>query len=394
MSGLNFHRISRAGMFLTIMSLSFFNSASAIELKRGYQVISLPTTHNLIFNYDSKYNTPRSWVLQYDIFNINGMNGSIQVESSPNWNTQRATCNGNNTFAYKTIDGYTGFEISPGILFIPYGTISGSYQVANSIPYFGENEYHHTAGEDKRAGTSSVTYAQNGSVSSGTGVNCGGFGLLYPASAYAGLTEPFMYDASGSPSTANIGFGVYVQPGSIRMPEKEIYTRMLRGLNYNNEPSTWIIQNFSLHWAGFSCTVDTPAVVSFGDINPSKKENLVWSWVSVNLGINCNNPEASTTAVTYSVKPKSQSGGAYTLPMISAAGSIAGDIRGFLGQRAYAEAGCYDRSSSVRMDNTPAPLRTISGSENWSENLMWVLCPSQDANPGPASATAVLELDW
>lgn len=332
--------------------------------------------------------------MQWDIFNINGMNGSIQVENSPNWNQYMATCNGNNTFAYKTIDGYTGFEISPGILFIPYGTISGGYKVANTIFYSGVNEYHHTAGKDQREGTSSVTYAQNGSVSSGTGVNCGGFGLLYPASAYAGLTEPFMYEGTGSISTANIGFGVYVQPGSIRMPEKEIYTRMLRGLNLNMEPSTWIIQNFSLHWAGFSCTVDTPAVVSFGDINPSKKESLVGSQVSVNLGINCNNPEASTTAVTYSVKPKSQSGGAYTLPVISAAGSIAGDIRGFLGQRASAEAGCNDQSSSVRMDNTPAPLRTISGPENWSENLIWVLCPRQDANPGPASATAVLELDW
>lgn len=44
----------------------------------------------------------------------------------------------------------------------------------------------------------------------------------------------------------------------------------------------------------------------------------------------------------------------------SAAGGVAGHILGFLGPRAYGEYGFNKKSSSVGMDNMPAPLRIIS----------------------------------
>lgn len=36
----------------------------------------------------------------------------------------------NNTLPYLTIDGYTGYEVSPGVLLIPYGSIRTPFRLS------------------------------------------------------------------------------------------------------------------------------------------------------------------------------------------------------------------------------------------------------------------------
>jgi hypothetical protein len=94
------------------------------------------------------------------------------------------------------------------------------------------------------------------------------------------------------------------------------------------------------------------------------------------------------------VTPKSPAGDKNSLPLMSVKGAINGDIRGFRGTTASADAGCTDKSSSVPMDGSKTNLRTITTETSWSDPLVWVLCPRASADPGVATAAVAIDLNW
>ena len=190
----------------------------------------------------------------------------------------------------------------------------------------------------------------------------------------------------------NVTYGVYVSSTAAAGSLPTTYLQLHKTSGVNKQA---ILTFSDLVVSRTQCTLNTDAVVPFGDVTPSQASSGNGIKVQSSLGVNCTNETGTTAAISYSVTPKSQAGDQYTLPMISTAGGgIAGDIRGFLGANAATDAGCTTKASSLQMDSTQVALRNISNSESWSDPLVWVLCPRATAEPGPASAAATIDVNW
>ncbi|WMT12462.1 hypothetical protein [Serratia fonticola] len=190
----------------------------------------------------------------------------------------------------------------------------------------------------------------------------------------------------------NVSYGVYVSPSAAAGTLPTTYLQ-LHKTSGTNQQSVLNFTNLTI--ARTQCTLNTDAVVPFGDVTPSQTSSGDGIKVQSSLGVNCTNEAGAPTAISYSVTQKTQAGDKYTLPMtLMAGGGIVGDIRGFLGANAATDAGCATNASSVPMDSTKVGLRSISGNESWSEPLVWVLCPKATAEPGRATAAASIDVYW
>lgn len=366
-------------------------NCSALELRSGYQVISeavsktLPWTTGAIVPGNKPgwyYSTNMVPFLGY------GQVGTVLVSAAP-----LATGECINMYPMATYDGYRGYEIATGILVIPFGTMTGRMVVTagsmNPSTTGGTFTPNANPGLDT---TSSASWDQfgTGSGSLSTRADCVGVGTTYTVSN--GVVE---MNTDGGTQAA-IGYGVYVRPGAAKMATKSVYTQASRGYRWNATTSTFDLRTFSLTWSGMDCTLSTPATVSFGDISPADVGTPGGVSAAATVDMSCSNPSGTSIPISYSVVPKTQAGDHYSVPLISEKdnSTVNGDVRGFLGDTAAADAGCVDKGSSMPMDGTKTSLRTITSNVSWSAPMVWVLCPRATAVPGAAKATVTLDLNW
>ena len=296
-------------------------------------------------------------------------------------------CNGGGVILpwVTTGDGWSGYRIATGVFLIISGTASGTQRW--------EGAGHGTGViTGTRTTTGSAAWSSTGTPSgnnrTGYTANCAGIWPYYDAGLFT--------LKAGTTSKASLEYGVYVLPGTA----SATYTdhSLVFGLSLGGSiPTVYerlILPPLEINKA--TCTVVTPGLIAFGDVTAGQASAGKGIAVPATLGVSCTNYSGSTIQVSYSVKPKSQAGGKYTLPLISTGGGIAGDVRGFLGPSAENDAGCVDKASSVPMDNTLVPLRTVANTStnSWTDPLTWVLCPRVNAKPGPATATATIEVNW
>ena len=160
------------------------------------------------------------------------------------------------------------------------------------------------------------------------------------------------YSLDGSITSLNVTYGVYVSPTAAAGPLPTTYMVLHKTSGSNREYAL----NFSnLVVTKTQCTMNTAAVVPFGDVTPGQGTDGKGIAVQSSLNVNCTNDAGTSTDITYSVTPKTQAGDDYTLPMISTAGgSVAGDIRGFMGPGLTIWCGCCVRA---RRQNPDRPRR-------------------------------------
>ncbi|HBR4202905.1 hypothetical protein ACYB0C_12745 [Klebsiella pneumoniae] len=279
---------------------------------------------------------------------------------------------------WKSIDGYYGYEVSPGVLLVTYNTqITGD--VVSS-----------TGGSIAVNGNINSTGILSGSLPpKRNGVNCYSYLTGERVTTRETITQfsgSYGYYISSTASlTSDAGF----QPTRIGF-RRAMGIGPMWNTNYVtiNSNDTIIIKEPPM-----TCSVSVPPV-DFGEVASTAVGNKVV--VESTLGVNCTNTSNNPIPITYSMTPKTQAGDQTSIPMISKAGGTVGDIRGFLGANASADAGCVAKTSSVRIDGSQTPLRTVpsNNSAPWTSPLVWVLCPKATAKPGVASAAATFELNW
>lgn len=364
-------------------------NCSALELRSGYQVIGDVVNSTLQWTTGAIVpgNKP-GWYFSQNLvpFLGYGQVGTVLVSAAP-----LASGECINMYPMATYDGYRGYEIAPGILVIPFGTLSGQMVVTagtmNPVSNGGTFTPNSNPGLNT---TSSASWNKfgTGSGNVSTRTDCVGVGTTYTVST--GVVEM----NSGGGTQAAIGYGVYVKPGAAKMATKTVYAQASRGYRWNATTSTFEKRTFSLTWTGVSCNVSTPSSISFGDVTPSDVGKPGGIPVSSQLDVSCVNPTGTSLPVSWSVTPKSQAGDKTSVPLMSANGAINGDVRGFRGASAATDAGCSDKSSSVPMDGSKTLLRTITTQTSWSDALVWVLCPRASADPGLATVAVAIDLNW
>lgn len=380
-----------ARCLLGAATLAWAANCSALELRSGYQVISEAESKTLPWTTGGVVpgNKP-GWYYSQNLvpFLGYGQVGTVLVSAA-----QLTTGECINMYPMASYDGYRGYEIATGILVIPFGTMTGKMVVTpgtmNPITTGGT----FTPNANTPLNTSSSASWDKFGTGSGnlsTRTDCIGVGTTYTVST--GVVE--MNTDGGT--QASIGYGVYVRPGAAKMATKSVYTQAARGYRWNATTSTFDLRTFSLTWSGMDCTLSTDVSIPFGDISPADVATPGGISVTSKLDMNCSNPSGTPIPVSYSVVPKTQAGGHYSVPLMSEtqSGTVNGDVRGFLGATASADAGCVDKSSSMPMDGTKTSLRTVTTGTSWSDPLVWVLCPRATAAPGPAKATVTLDLNW
>lgn len=296
------------------------------------------------------------------------------------WPTTPAEANGAICSAvglpYTTIDGWSGYQIQPGVLIVLTGNLT-----ATAISAFPDAETDIVTDSYAASWNNKGAMTADGLTPGQT--QCAGYKRTF--------TESF-FSLAGGTTTMNVTYGVYVSPTAAEGPLPATYLQLFKTSGHNDRA---ILSLTNLTVSRTQCSMDTTAVVPFGDVKASVATSGKGVVVQSSLNVNCTNEAGVSEQVTYSVTPKTQAGDQYTLPMISTAGGgIAGDIRGFLGVNAVTDAGCTTTASSVRMDNTRVALRTVVSTQSWSDPLVWVLCPRTMAEPGPATAAVTLDVNW
>jgi len=373
-----FRLIASGGMLIALAS----SSAQAITVGVGFT----PD----IAQWSSTLNPPEGKSLPMNVGEMYNRGYNFKIGVLPNTASVSILCNvpDSSDGVWSSIDGYYGWTLASGVLLVPKGSVSGhtEFQDNTTNPLW----------QGDFSGSWSEKGMPSGSTMSSTTPNCSG-----PRVPELSDTARAWMSA-GNRSTLTLSLGLYVSkdaaaasiPVRYMYHLKSAYNDMPAG---NGELPGRAIARFALpaiEVIPTSCSIATPAEVQFGDVSSGESAREKGIAVPSSLNFSCSKKTSESQSISYSVRPKTEAGSQYMFPMISTAGGTAGDIRGFWGATAAADAGCTDKSSSVRMDNTPSVLRTITQSDSWTENFVWVLCPRPDAKPGPASATATIEVIW
>ncbi|CAA0356058.1 TPA: hypothetical protein R1B10_002673 [Klebsiella pneumoniae] len=388
---------------LTIYGGAGVSTSSAVNLSSGYQIIQTPSVTNIsssVIPEPGNYsrNPPTGWAWNIQAFmneNLSsGLLGSIYASaaSSPD-----RYCN--NTLPYLTIDGYTGYEVSPGVLLIPYGSIRTPFRLS-AATHSGTSQMYYQAlvPNTMATGIANGSWDQKGiisgdAVSSAARGSCKSF-IKGNNPINNNDWQAINYDYGTA--QFNMGYGVYVSPTAAPF-QKTVYIHQTYFGLLTNGMNSAVTRSFDLNLPSVNCTLNVPAVVDFGSVTSDAETAAKGISQQSTFAVNCSSTGGLpvSTTVGYSFTPKSQKGDKTSIPLIAKSGGAAvGSVRGFLGENAGSEAGCVNKNTSILMDGTPKPLRTITNNSSWSEPLFWVLCPKSDANPGLASATATLELYW
>lgn len=275
---------------------------------------------------------------------------------------------GTNT-AVKTIDGYTGKEIFPGVLLVIYdSTLTGEGQQAGAA-----------------VTSKTVIWDSKGKVSATASVAPYCYDVRTVSSNRLNLSAKLK-------TSGTIKTGVYVSKGTVMngVVVPNWYAARTNASAYSKTQllsSSGLVLDANLS----SCTLSVPATVSFGEVANDKMPKTVPD----NISVKCTGTD-NTYNVAYKMTSKSGAATKTTLPMknISSGNKVA-DIRGFLGEKNVEDAGCVDKNSSMLMNGTTSSLKA-DAKTNATEVIpvSWVLCPLDAAEPGPASTTATMEITW
>jgi hypothetical protein len=278
---------------------------------------------------------------------------------------------------YVTVDGWSGYQIQPGVLIILSGNLSATTNTGTPNATANVATDNYSASWDSK-GAITADWLSPGATS-----HCAGLKRTLSGNFYA---------LTGGSAAMNVTYGIYVSPTAAAGALPTTYLQLHKTSGTNQQS----VLNFSnLTIARTQCALDTAAVVPFGDVTPGQATGGKGIAVQSALNVNCTNDAGISTDVSYSFTPKSQAGDQYTLPITSMAdASVSGDIRGFLGVNATTDAGCTNKASSVPMDSSAFGLHTVTSTQSWSDPLVWVLCPRPTAEPGPATAAATIDVNW
>ena len=344
-----------------------WHMASAVALKEGYTRLGT-WTPSIVGTAYGPYNG--STALTYSW----GWKLSAW-QSTPN-DGNGATCSIPG-LPYATVDGWSGYQIQPGVLIILTGSLSATAITGTPSSTANVITDNYSATWDSK-GAISANWLTPGSPS-----HC------------AAIQRPIsgnFYSLDGSTTSMNVTYGVYVSPSAAVGALPITYLQLHKTSGANKQS---LLSFSNLEVTRTECSMNTTSVIPFGDVTPAQAADGKGIAVQSSLSVSCTNEGGATSAITYSVTPKTQAGDQYTLPLLSTVGGgIAGDIRGFIGANAATDAGCTDKGSSLRMDKTKVALRTVTSTQSWSDPLVWVLCPRETAEPGPATATATLDVNW
>lgn len=271
-----------------------------------------------------------------------------------------------------TPDGkYYGWELSPGTGV--YGVIYDSSVtgwVWKSSSYTGKH-------------TITATWQASGKASTnGTDrtANC------YAAMPHGGSNSVFYLRENEDTLSGVVKYGVYVDSTA---PKAGNYTLSFY-LGKFQGTFTPVSKAFTVNLT--TCTVSTPAQVRFGDLDAGSVTPVFSS--DGGLDISCSG-KTPTINLSYGAQAVSATRSATELVMSNSENQTQGVVRGFVGSTAEADAGCSDKTSSVRFGAPAASLAT--GADN-NMTLMfplkWVLCPVASASPGKGSASAILDIHW
>lgn len=274
------------------------------------------------------------------------------------------------TLRTSTLDGYTGILVKPGVLLVIYDSnLMGETAVVDS-------------------GNTDIYY-------SGTDWNAKGQLSNIPSNV------PYCYDFRYSPESQRLNLrevlkvrgtlkiGVYIEPGTpaTRVSLPNLYVAKL------NTSSTLVRQIISTSGMMIDvnradCTISMPPTVPFGTI--SNKDPVI---ISQSIAIGCQGRFKAD--MLYQVTSKSGAGTETTIPMNNtASGNKVADVRGFLGDAGTIDAGCLDKGSSMKMNGSSNPLKTVGPNSSEVIPVNWVLCPLSSAEPGPASAALAIDFTW
>ncbi|CAI1546683.1 hypothetical protein [Serratia fonticola] len=279
----------------------------------------------------------------------------------------------NQALTQTTIDGYSGVQIAPGVLFVIYdGSLSGQ--------------------RGSSAGTLSYNYAW------------GAKGVLAPATGTEATwcADPRVNVTNGRSvtlatpnggTTGSFKTGIYVSSGITNATVTVPQLYVTRGYAATSaQLGTAVFGSGLSYTIASDCTVSTPTHVAFGNVDVGSTSSVIAS--DGGVGVSC---EGALTKVSlsYNAQALSPIPTTTTLAMTNNQGTTLGTVRGFIGTNAESQVGCTDASTSMRFNNTSVSLlNNASNNTAHTIPLKWVLCPLSTATAGEGNASATLNIVW
>lgn len=277
-----------------------------------------------------------------------------------------------------TIDGYSGIEVSPGVLFVIYdSTLISTAAVENGATV-----------------TQTATFNNKGGVSSAQGTKSGSK-ICYDvrSDVYQKLKQNFVRSTSGT-----LKFGLYVSPGvdgsvGFIMPNMSVVKL--------NSGATLVKHVFSLAGenilsSSLTCNITPPSSINFGDVNLNEtNQGLFQTYQTGNLAVNCQNgsPSAKST-MTISFSATDVLDNKKLIMRRDSDNTVSAYIKGRLASPYGGTCANY-ASGDVLFDGSVS--KTVSvGNGQTIIPLTWSLCknPSDDLVTGVMSAQTTVSIDW
>lgn len=286
-----------------------------------------------------------------------------------------------------TLDGYSGFELAPGVLLVIYSStlqstskLAGSAMETQTASFSAKGVITHYNGYQGKPGR--ICYEQRN-----------------PGAPLKSLDQSIVRTIDGS-----LKMGIYVKPGSLK---NKITIPRIR-VGKVNVGSDLIAHDLSLSEQQLlinptldSCTISAPPTISFGTIpGVGIKENSYIAQQTGNLNINCNSDDPDATSSVKVQVLGATEGYDYILPLHNENNLLApGEIRGWINRPA---------------DKTCSGYGSVTGGLSFGDSSKWYsggdlkvgnntipyvfnLCGSgknEANNLGRASATATVNISW
>jgi hypothetical protein len=372
--------VVRGGVTIFLLNTLMINDASAETLYIGFNELG-ETSVNIIGDSGEVKNKTRWDGLA---FNISKTNSSSQCNSP------------NQTFPQKTIDGYTGYELSPGFLFVIYsGALSGYRGFSDSIVI-----------------NYSYIFSSSGVLSPSTDTES-------PWCADPRRTDNLGAIDIAAPwgeTTGSIRAGIYVSPSvninsSVSVPS--FYVN--RGRPVESAQGGPLIKGTGVTYTVSSpplqCSISAPPTIDFGTVNlwnfagnttgsPGGANKDVLSVVDGNLSISCergDSQDITTTATKLTLSGKIPAGGFSNdldVTMDNSGNPAPATIRASI--KNIVSPCLSSGGTTFSGSNSKIDINGLSVGEN-SIPYRFSLCsrPAAGINQfGSASAQATITLDW
>lgn len=272
-----------------------------------------------------------------------------------------------------TSDGkYYGWELVPG---------SGIYGVIydSSVTAFLDGYY-----PDPKTSVT-VTWGSNGKVSYTS--SHGAWGITH---CYTSTPTSYTYkytQGQNTISSGNIKYGIYIASGAAPLTKKYDFAFYI--WKWFSNPMS-VLQTVDVSFT--NCTVATPGQIKFGTVDAGSVTPVIST--DSGLDIACAGQPPSVN-LSYSAQAVSATRSPTELVMSNSENQTQGVVRGFVGRTAAADAGCSDKTSSVRFGAEATSLATgADNNQALTFPLKWVLCPVASAPPGQGTASAILDIHW